>query len=74
MYRIAKKLRNVKDNIKNCNKEVFGDLFVANTKTQMELKEIQDKIQSSGYKEVSINEENEVLMNYHRIIRREEEL
>lgn len=74
MYRISKKLKNVKHNIKNLNKEVFGDLFATKTKTQMELKEMQDKIQSSGYKEVSINEENEVMMNYHRIIRREEEL
>lgn len=40
MYRIAKKLRNVKDNIKNWNKEVFSDLFATKTKTHMELKEI----------------------------------
>ncbi|XP_057862711.1 uncharacterized protein LOC131071031 [Cryptomeria japonica] len=73
MYRIAKKLRNVKDNMKNWDKEVFSDLFATKTKTQMDLKEMQDKIQSSEYKEVSINEENEVLMNYHKIIRREEE-
>ncbi|XP_059076156.1 uncharacterized protein LOC131875586 [Cryptomeria japonica] len=73
LYRIAKKLRNVKDNIKKWNKEVFGDLFSVKTKTQMELKEMQDKIQMSGYNEVSISEENEVLVKYHKIIRREEE-
>ncbi|XP_059075341.1 uncharacterized protein LOC131875276 [Cryptomeria japonica] len=74
MYRVAKKLRNVKDNIKKWNKEVFGDLFAAKTKTQLELKEMQDKIQISGYNEVSISEENEVLVKYHKIIRRAEEL
>ncbi|XP_057846007.1 uncharacterized protein LOC131055558 [Cryptomeria japonica] len=73
MYRMAKKLRNVKDNIKKWNKEVFGDLFAAKTKTQLELKEMQDKIQTSGYNEVSIKEENEVFVKYHKIIRREEE-
>ncbi|XP_057851472.2 uncharacterized protein LOC131061672 [Cryptomeria japonica] len=62
MYRVAKKLRYVKDNIKKWNKEVLGDLFAANSKTQLELKEIQDKIQTSGYNEVSIKEENE---KYH---------
>lgn len=33
MYRITKKLRNVKENIKKWNKEVFRDLFAAKTKT-----------------------------------------
>lgn len=40
MYRMAKKLRHVKDNIKKWNKEVLGDIFVAKSKTQLELKEI----------------------------------
>ncbi|XP_057856257.1 uncharacterized protein LOC131065688 [Cryptomeria japonica] len=73
MNRIAKKLRNVKDTIKKWNKEVFKDLFAAKMKTQLELKEMQDKIQMSGYNEVSLREENEVLVKYHKIIRREEE-
>ncbi|XP_059066294.1 uncharacterized protein LOC131857624 [Cryptomeria japonica] len=58
MYRMAKTLRYTKDNIKKCNKEVFGDLFAAKSKTQLELKEMQDKIQTSGYNEESIREEN----------------
>ncbi|XP_059067365.1 uncharacterized protein LOC131858218 [Cryptomeria japonica] len=73
MYRIAKKLRNVKDNIKKWNKDVFRDLFAAKTKTELKLKEMHDKIQMSRYNEVSISEENEVLVKYHKIIIREEE-
>ncbi|XP_057837892.1 uncharacterized protein LOC131048061 [Cryptomeria japonica] len=73
MYRMAKYLRYIKVNIKKWNKEVFGDLFAAKSKTQLELEEMQDKIQTSGYNEVSINEENEVLVKYHKIIKREEE-
>ncbi|XP_057862710.1 uncharacterized protein LOC131071027 [Cryptomeria japonica] len=73
MYRMVKKLRYLKDNIKKWNKEFLGDLFVAKSKAQLELKEIKDKIQTSGYNEVSIKKENEVLVKYHKIIRREEE-
>ncbi|XP_057869060.2 uncharacterized protein LOC131076051 [Cryptomeria japonica] len=73
MYRMDNNLRYVKDNIKKWNKVVFGDLIATKFKTQLELKEMQDKIQTSGYSEVSIREENEVLVKYHKSIRRDEE-
>ncbi|XP_057844038.2 uncharacterized protein LOC131053448 [Cryptomeria japonica] len=72
MFKVAKKLRFVKDNVKRCNREVFGDLFASKTAIQCDLKEIHDKIQAKGYPSVSLEMENEILRKYHDIIAREE--
>lgn len=73
MFRMAKKSRHVKDMVKKWNKEVFGDIFSSKSAIQLDLKDIQDKIQANGYDEVSITSENEILSKYHDNIRKEEE-
>ncbi|XP_059065729.1 uncharacterized protein LOC131857337 [Cryptomeria japonica] len=74
MYRVAKKMRYVKDMVKKWNKEVFGDIFASKSAIWLELKDIQAKIQADRYNKVSINAENEILTKYDDIISKEEEL
>ena len=58
MFRVAKKIRNVKDNIKKWNKETFGNIFWNKRKILEELKDIHDNIQKDGYENFSREEED----------------
>lgn len=42
MFKVVKKLKSVKDNIRIWNKNSFGNIFKAKSKIQENLKEIQD--------------------------------
>lgn len=44
MYRVVKKLKSVKDNIRIWNKSSFGNIFEAKGKVQDDLKKIQVQI------------------------------
>lgn len=72
MYKVAKKLKNIKVNIKIWNKKVFGDIFDSKKKLKEELDQIQNSIQKDGYKKYSKAMEDDVLVKLHNIISREE--
>lgn len=72
MFRVAKKIRFVKGNIRRWNKDVFGNLFASKSAIQCELKDSQDKIHVEGYSSGSLERENDILKKYHEIIAREE--
>ena len=72
MFKVAKKMRNFKDNIKRWNKETFGNIFDSKRRIIEELKEIQGNIQSKGYEYVSRKEEYLNLIEMHDVITEEE--
>lgn len=72
MYKVVKKLKNVKDNVKKWNKDCFGNIFTSKATTLLELKEIQDEIQNNGCTNMSRDTEDATLMRYHDIIAKEE--
>lgn len=73
MFRIAKKLREVKCNLKKWKKESFGNIFKIKFDLQMDLGEVQFKIQKEGYLNDTKEKENELLTKMHDIIGKEEE-
>lgn len=72
MFRIVKKLRNVKRRIRIWNKEDFGHIFQAKSKAIDNLSEIQEKIQKDGFNDNLRNFEKATLTGLHNIISREE--
>lgn len=72
LFCVANKLKNVKKRVRDWNKNYFGDIFERKSNLKVELQIIQDNIQSDGYSEELVKEENEKLEKYHDIISKEE--
>lgn len=72
MYKLANKLRHVKDNIRIWNKESFGNIFSNKAKISSNLKDIQDSIQISRYEKIPKEKESETLIKYHDMVHKEE--
>ncbi|XP_057828258.1 uncharacterized protein LOC131039491 [Cryptomeria japonica] len=72
IFRIAKKLRFVKEMVKKWNKEIFVDIFLQKSTLQVELNLIWDKILKEGYVGDNFAKESDVLTKCHSIIAREE--
>lgn len=73
MFRIVKKLSNVKSNIQRWNKSTFGNIFKAKEKLKLELAEVQEHIQAYGFDIDVSNKEIDILTKLHDIISKEEE-
>lgn len=72
MFRMVKKLQNVKDNIRIWNKGDFGHIFKEKDQAVGMLQEIQDRIQTEGYNDNLKKLESETLSTLHILISREE--
>lgn len=74
MFKVAKKLRNVKDKIKNWNKTEFGNIFESKSSIMEDISQIQDTIQNLRYDNEILEKEKSLLVSYHDIINKEEML
>ena len=72
MFRVARKLRNVKRMIKVWNKTDFGHIFQEKEDLSDKLTSIQDNIQQEGYTDLNREVELSILSNLHNIISKEE--
>ena len=62
----------MKDKVKEWYTNSFGDIFKGKANLKIELKNIQDIIQSDGYLVELLKEDNEKLVSYHDLVSREE--
>lgn len=74
MFRVTKKLSNMKWMIKIWNKMDFGHIFQEKEEISDKLSSIHDLIQHDGYNEHNRNIEMSILTNFHNIISKEENL
>lgn len=72
MFRVSKKLSNVKRMIKIWNKSNFGHIFHDKKELTENLSLIQDSIQKEGYTESNREAELKILSEIHNIINKEE--
>lgn len=73
MYRVAKKLSNVKNNVRKWNQSSFGHIFLEKEEVNQELLVVQQSIQVSGYDQALVLKENTLLSRLHNIVAKEEE-
>lgn len=57
MYKVAKKLKNIKMEIRKWNKKDFGDIFLEKERIMEDLVGVQEEIQNTGYDEDKLNVE-----------------
>ena len=72
MYRVARKLSNVKRKVKAWNKSYFGHIFSQKEDLIANLSSIQASIQENGYDVSNREEELSILSELHDIISKEE--
>ncbi len=72
MYRVARKLSNVKRMVKAWNKSDFGHIFFEKEVLSDNLFSIQASIQEDGYDELNKDAELSILSDLHNIISKEE--
>ena len=71
MYRVARKLNNVKRMVKAWNKSDFGHIFSNKEDLSIKLSSIQASIQENGYDMLNREEELSILFDLHDIINKE---
>jgi hypothetical protein len=57
MYKFQQCLKNFKQQLRDWNKNVFGDIFLAQKNLEQKLEDIQQKSIISGYSEALLEEE-----------------
>ena len=72
MYKVARKLSNVKRMVKVWNKSDFGHIFSLKEDLSVNLSSIQASIQENGYDVLNKEEELSILSDLHDIISKEE--
>ncbi|XP_059068841.1 uncharacterized protein LOC131859266 [Cryptomeria japonica] len=74
MFRVAKKLSNVKSNIQLWNKSSFSNIFQIKEKLKKDFDDVQSQIQDVGYDPIVMDKEVELFTKIHDIISKEEEI
>ena len=72
MYRVARKLNNVKRMVKAWKKLGFGHIFSDKAYLSVKLSSIQASIQENGYDNLNREEELSILFDLHNIINKKE--
>lgn len=72
MYKVEKRLQNVKQQIKTWNKSTFGNVEQKKKQVESDLVEIETHIEEEGRSEQLIIEEKCKLGEYHNLIAQEE--
>ena len=72
MYKLAKKLKNIKMEIRKWNKMDFGNIFQSKDGFLEKLAEVQEDIQNMGYDESRLNVEKTILVDLLNIMGKEE--
>ena len=72
MFRVSRKLSNVKRMVKVWNKMDFGHIFHEKEEFSKKLSSIQDIIQQEGYDELNMEAELSIISDLHNIISKEE--
>ena len=60
MYQFQQKLKFLKSHIKRWNQETFGNIFQAQQHLNKEMRELQQKIITEGYKEGTLEQEKHI--------------
>lgn len=72
LYCLVSKLRHVKEKVREWNKRHFGNIFESKYSIKDGLKIIQDRIQQEPYSMELVKDENEILVESHDILSKEE--
>ena len=72
MYKVAKKLKNIKMEIRKWKKMDFGNIFQSKEMFLVELTEVQEEIQNMGYDESRLNAKKTIMAFLHNIMGKEE--
>ena len=72
MFKVTRKLSNVKRKIKVWNKSDFGHIFKEKEELSIKLSSVQDSIQEEGYNDSNRDSELAILLELHDIISKEE--
>ncbi len=68
MFKVAKKLKNGKLNIRKWNKSNFGNIFHSKAQILEELRIIQDVVEKEGYNDERMKVEKSILYELQNII------
>ena len=74
MFKVSRKLRNVKRMVKVWNKSDFGHIFHEKDDLSDKLITIQASIEEDGYDELNREAELSILLDLHNIISKEDNL
>ena len=72
MYEVAKKLKNIKMEIRKLNKMDVGKKIQSKDRIMTELFGVQEEIQKKGYDKDSLSTKKSILVGLHNIVGKEE--